>query len=161
MSAPYARWDFRCNQCGAMQSFTLAELTDQLRSLKFLRRSDQPDEATILELTRSSMASGVWPACETCGKKQFSPPTLESTDFTTEWNDEIPCESCGQIIPQERLELFPDSRSCVRCQQKTEKSGSNLDIEYCRHCGNILQIRLSSRRATSYRRYCPACKKEF
>ncbi len=31
------------------------------------------------------------------------------------------CESCGDQIPTERLELFPFATTCVRCKQKAER----------------------------------------
>ena len=33
------------------------------------------------------------------------------------------CESCGQPIARERLEVVPHARLCVRCKEREEKAG--------------------------------------
>jgi Prokaryotic dksA/traR C4-type zinc finger len=161
MALPFQRWEFRCQHCSQIRSYTAEQIEEELRSLRFLRRSDHPEPDTLLELAHASIAQGLWPACEACGEKKLAVPRLESIAPDSEWNDSIPCENCGAEIPSERLELFPDSRICMRCQKKLEKGEVPGDIDYCPHCGDILQLRLSARGATSYKRYCPACKKQF
>jgi len=31
------------------------------------------------------------------------------------------CEICGQTIPRERLEIMPQARLCIRCQEEEDK----------------------------------------
>jgi RNA polymerase-binding protein DksA len=33
------------------------------------------------------------------------------------------CESCGAEIPEARLEVIPQARLCIKCQEELEKSG--------------------------------------
>lgn len=33
------------------------------------------------------------------------------------------CESCGQLISRERLEVVPHARLCIKCKEKEEKAG--------------------------------------
>ena len=36
--------------------------------------------------------------------------------------NKICCEFCGKPIPQERLEILPDTTTCVKCSQTTPYS---------------------------------------
>jgi len=36
------------------------------------------------------------------------------------------CELCGQVIPPERLEILPDTTTCVKCSQTKPYSGDEV-----------------------------------
>jgi hypothetical protein len=36
-----------------------------------------------------------------------------------------PCQRCGQMIPQERIEVLPDTRLCVACSKEV---GGEFDL---------------------------------
>ena len=57
--------------------------------------------------------------------------------------DPIPCESCGATIPSERLEVFPESKVCARCQAKFDRGEQAGPLEYCPRlpCGTRRPVR--------------------
>jgi DNA-directed RNA polymerase subunit RPC12/RpoP len=155
---------FRCAACGEQISLSQEELTDQLRELKFLRRADQPDRATLLQLVQACMAERLWSPCLGCGRPLAAQPETDddaALEADPDWGDAVPCQQCGALIPPERLELFPTTRSCVKCQQQTERQGPATEAEYCPRCGDVLQLRLGQRGAAAYRPWCPSCRKSF
>lgn len=36
--------------------------------------------------------------------------------------------SCGEIIPEERLEILPDARQCTSCAQHNPSFGKRIEI---------------------------------
>lgn len=36
------------------------------------------------------------------------------------------CELCGAVIPEERLEILPDTTTCVKCSQTQPYSGDDI-----------------------------------
>ena len=68
------------------------------------------------------------------------------------------CDDCGQAIPRERLELFPQSRLCVACQSRDEKGERPVEVEYCPRCGSAMELAPSRTSGiTRYRLVCRSC----
>ena len=157
------RLELRCQQCGKSESYTVGDLWDRLRAKGFLRRQEEPSAELVQEIVRSCVADGLWEPCTNCGAVRpvpaFAPNEAAVADPA--WGDTIYCEVCKTVIPPERLELFPNSRQCVSCQRKLENGTNAKDAEYCPHCGDILQTKLVSRGVSSYRQYCPSCRKTY
>ncbi len=81
---------------------------------------------------------------------------LEADDEA--WGMARKCELCSGVIPAERIEIFPDTRLCVACQQRDERGEIAGAAEYCARCGSIMTLRQS--RGTGITRYemvCPVC----
>src|SRR5262249_38658215 len=61
------------------------------------------------------------------GERKIAVAEGEDPD-DAEWNADFPavrgCESCGQPIPPERLEVFPDAELCVACQPRVDAQGA-------------------------------------
>jgi Prokaryotic dksA/traR C4-type zinc finger len=154
------RFELRCSQCQHTETFLFADLCNLLRDKGFLRRQAEPSHELVQEILQSCVQDGLWEPCSHCGSRRRPVTSLETKpehEADPAWGDTIYCEVCRAPIPPERLELFPNSRQCVKCQGKV----SNNDVEYCRHCGDILQMKLVSRGVTAYRSYCPSCRKTF
>ena len=85
-------------------------------------------------------------------------PYVDTDD--DDWGDVRSCEQCGATISAERLEVFPNMRLCVGCQQKRDGGAEPGEPEYCPRCGSIMHLRLS--RSSGISRYvmrCDACRK--
>lgn len=149
----------RCQNCGRQSDLSLADLLARLRELGFLRREVEPPLELTIELAQSAIAEGRWGNCPDCGQGHWGTSEPE-TDDADEWGDARHCQQCGAVLPAERLEVFPNSTLCARCQQQSE-SGTAEELEYCPHCGSIMQLRASTSPGATYRLYCPSCRKTF
>jgi RNA polymerase-binding transcription factor DksA len=152
----------RCQNCGRRSNLAHAALVTQLRELGFLRREGEPSVELTIELAQSAVAAGRWGLCPSCGSDRWGsadPPNEE--DDAALWGDARHCQQCGAVISAERLEVFPNSTHCARCQQTSERQGAVDEVEYCPHCGSIMQLKASSSPGATYRLHCPACRKTF
>src|SRR4051794_10663159 len=129
----------RCRHCGRRDEFTLPQLLARLRELGFLRRHAEPSDELTIELAQSAIDDGRWGRCDSCGQSGLGlASSSDEADDPTIWGDARHCERCGAIIPAERLEVFPDSKNCPRCQKQMETGPGPSDHEYCPHCGSIM-----------------------
>jgi len=73
--------------------------------------------------------------CEKCGAHKAAVSRL--------------CSDCGNPIPDERVEIYPEATLCVLCQEQLEsaKPVHQADIDYgtCPRCGKKLAQRLSKK----------------
>jgi hypothetical protein len=145
-----------CPRCQQREGQRPDQLLERLRAAGVMRRAEKPDEAEIVELFRVQQAKLACAACGHVGLSLEEPKPDEGAD----WGDPQPCERCGALIPAERLELFPNTTLCVKCQQASERGGDSGPAEYCPHCGSIMQLRKA--RGSGITRYaleCPSCRR--
>jgi len=121
-----------------------------------LRRASEPDSTTLEVLLASALPKMKCTACDGVGL-QIDQQFEDQSDDWNEWGEEAKnCEQCGQRIPPERLELYPQSTRCAACEsapiEKTED-------DYCPRCGNVLTMRTSGAGLTRYRYFCSVCKR--
>lgn len=150
--------DLVCPACAARNTLRPDQLLHQLRNAGVLRRAKDPDVDEIVQLAQANLARL---KCESCGqiglRLEESPITR---DDDADWGDPIPCERCKALIPAERLELFPGTTLCVKCQQASERGDHGGAVEYCPRCGNILQLRKARGDGISrYTMECPSCRR--
>jgi predicted RNA-binding Zn-ribbon protein involved in translation (DUF1610 family) len=110
----------------------------------------------LIELFRTSAGRF---ACPQCGKTALAATPSEPLDDEA-WGEPRKCESCGAPIPSERLEVFPETRLCVACQNRDDRGELTGPPEYCPHCGSVMVLKRSS--GTGITRYimsCPACRR--
>jgi RNA polymerase-binding transcription factor DksA len=150
----------RCQNCGTRSDLSHADLVDRLHELGFLRREGEPSQELTVELAQSAIADGRWGNCPACGQGHWG-ATEQEADDAEEWGDARHCQQCGAVIPAERLEVFPNSTLCARCQQQSERGAASDEVEYCPHCGSIMQLKASSSPGATYRMHCPSCRKTF
>jgi RNA polymerase-binding transcription factor DksA len=150
----------RCLHCGRREEFSSPQLLARLRELGSLRRGDEPSTDLLLELAQAAIADGRWGSCPTCGEAGLgaAPPEAEED---VDWGDARHCAECGAVIPAERIEIFPNSKTCAACQQKMESGAGSKDHEYCPRCGAVMQVKASRTPGATYRLYCPDCGKSF
>jgi predicted RNA-binding Zn-ribbon protein involved in translation (DUF1610 family) len=130
-------------------------MLDWLRGVKMVRPSSQPEPELIGELFRSAAGRFTCPACQTIG--------LSTRGFVEEsdeaWGMARPCESCGQAIARERLEVFPQTRLCVACQAGADRGQRDAQDEYCPRCGNVMTLRPRVNQGLArYAMVCPKCR---
>ena len=135
----------RCPMCEHRKLCGPEEMLQLLRDAGMLRREAKPDWAIILELF--SHQSGNL-RCRECGHDQL---LLEEARDDFEFNDARACEVCRQLIPAERLEIFPEVRRCAACQDKPSVSAD----DFCARCGGIVTVRTSGGAGVS--RYVSVC----
>lgn len=155
----------RCQQCGRRIGASIPELIAKLRELGFLRREGEPSPELAVELAQSAIADGRWGSCPDCGRSRFGAAAAdEAYDEANDpalWGDARHCQGCGAVIPAERLEVFPNSTHCARCQQQCDRQPAAGEVEYCPRCGSIMQLKAVKSPVASYRMHCPACRKNF
>ena len=153
----------RCQSCRRRSDLSPAELLARLRELGFLRREGEPSPELAIELAQSAIADGRWGICPDCGSNGWgaATPAVDEADDAALWGDARHCQQCGAVIPAERLEIFPNSTHCARCQQQGERPGAADEVEYCPRCGSIMQLKASASPGATYRMHCPSCRKTF
>ncbi len=152
----------RCRHCGQREDQTLETVYEQLRALGFLRRGGEPSLELTLELARDAIEQGRWGSCPSCGTSGLGITTeADAAEDGSLWNDARHCEECKAIIPAERIEVFPQTKLCSKCQNQVETGSARNDHEYCPYCGEIMQLRAATTPGATYRLYCPSCRKAY
>ena len=128
----------------------------RLRAAGMLRREKEPSAELVAELL--STATGRF-ICSECGGLGLTVAPLEDEFDDEPWGQtERQCTSCAQVIPAERVELFPDVTLCVKCQRIDEAGGPADTPDYCPKCGAVMTTRLHSGSGiTRYQITCPQC----
>jgi DNA-directed RNA polymerase subunit M/transcription elongation factor TFIIS len=147
--------DLVCAACGAREMLSEVDALARLRAAGLFKRAKDPEPELVAELLKTAAAS--W-QCADCGHAGLRVEATRDDFGGEEWGESRACERCKAPIPAERIELFPDTRLCVACQQQSEKGIDDAPAEYCPRCGSIMQLRRS--RGAGIARYimvCPAC----
>jgi DNA-directed RNA polymerase subunit M/transcription elongation factor TFIIS len=148
----------RCSACGHCEQSDSQALISRLQGaglLKRATRAEQKDVPYLLALAQT--VSDRWP-CPACGAGGLTVEEAEgpADDFE---RGQL-CAACGNGIPAERMELFPDATLCTACQAIVDRGGSPNTQEYCPRCGSLMQIRAG--RGSGVARYalvCPQCRR--
>ncbi|MCA9162072.1 MAG: TraR/DksA C4-type zinc finger protein [Planctomycetales bacterium] len=157
MPKPTRIWQLQCSACGHRAISANAEMVSRMRTVGMLMRDKSPDPRLLDALLPTAAARM---RCDGCGQTG-----LNIEPFEDEWDDAAfsggrSCESCGSIIPAERLAALPDTRVCARCQQSRESGRSSDEPEFCPRCGDLLQMRSTSQGGvTRYAMWCRTCGK--
>lgn len=155
--------------CPKCQWRTLAgpeELARRLRALGLFRRAKQPPEDLIAEILKTNLHRLQCEACHHVGLvvvEADDANTLgSSADRTDDWQQAVLCQVCHQPIPPERLEVLPNTKTCVACQDQADRGQTPVEPEYCPKCGALLELRVSrSGGVTRYKQFCtgvPPCR---
>jgi hypothetical protein len=110
-----------------------------------LRRNQQPTTEEMRELLPVAAAKV---SCPACGGRGIHVGQAEGDD-DADWPAGRRCQSCGQVIPAERLEVFPEAELCVNCQGRVEDRLPQRTDEFCERCGWPLVVRPSRGRGIS------------
>ena len=156
MAGGQVRIEWTCPYCGSQERLDAAELSARLRRLGMLKRDDQRDPVFLVQLAATQNPRLV---CFSCGRGGVK---VDLADDRDEWDlPTKPCAACGQPLPPERLELFPESELCAACQQRVDRGGSpDQHDDYCPRCGTRMVVR--QRRGSgiaAYEMICPDCRR--
>lgn len=147
-----------CEYCGWQTICGVDEIARRLRTLGLLKRAAEPPEELVLELLLSNAGQLKCDACELAGLQVAGSPQEDEGD----WQQAVVCEVCRQPIPPERVEIFPDARRCVGCQDIADRGEEPEEPEFCEKCGSLVELRVSRAGGlTRYKRFCtgsPSCR---
>jgi len=148
-----------CPQCGWQTTCGEVEIARRLRVLGLLKREAKPAEDLVRELLIANARRLACDQCQTAGLV-FSEP--EKPEDSGDWQQAIVCEVCKQPIPPERVEVFPDAKRCVGCQDVADRGEEPEEPEFCEKCGSLVELRVSHAGGmTRYKRFCtgsPSCR---
>lgn len=150
MADARAYFEIACRHCGGAESCDLAEIERRLRGTGMLRRNAKPSAEELTELLRSAAAAWRCPQCGAAGLI-----VDEAPDEDAAWPDARRCVVCGDVIPAERLEIFPHAERCARCQGCQERGEPSGEVEYCPRCGAPMVLRQST--GAGITRYVMTC----
>ena len=137
-----------CGGCGWRKVFGPEEMAERLRTVGKLRREAKPEWQMVFELFRLE-AQNI--SCSSCGQQEMKVGPV-SDDFD-DWGQAKKCEVCKANIPPERLEIFPESTRCAKCQD-----APSTERDFCDFCGGVMQISTSRGPGISrYRAVCSDC----
>lgn len=149
------RMRITCPHCSASAVCGPEQMAARLRQSGMLRREKDASWDLIGELFHSAAARM---ACAECGHRGLS-VSIAADDWDDEdWGESRSCAGCGQPIPGERLEAFPNAQLCVQCQRAADRGEDTGPPEYCPRCGT--PMRLQQRRGSGlagYQLVCPQC----
>ncbi len=156
MASPNRYVQLTCPQCAAVSVCGPIEMLARLRAAGMLRREKEPSSELVAELLETAKGRFV---CSQCGGLGLTVAPLEDEFGDEAWGAvQRRCTSCGQVIPAERVELFPDVTLCVKCQREDELGGAAETPDYCPKCGAVMTTRMQSGSGiTRYQMTCPAC----
>jgi DNA-directed RNA polymerase subunit M/transcription elongation factor TFIIS len=154
MALPKISLYLQCSSCDRVEYCDVDNLLRKLRSVQMLRRNVEPDEELIRELIAQAADRLPCPKCDSHGVS-----ISDNDPFDDDaWGDPKKCERCSAKIPPERLEVFPDTKLCMKCQSGEERGESSDEPDFCPRCGDVLQMkRRTGGGLAGYRMVCPSC----
>lgn len=147
--------DLACPECGWHSMCGPTQMLTWLRTAGMVRRDAVPEPELLPELLRSAAPRLTCPKCQAAG---LSPTDAEDETDDEDWGMARKCAVCSQVIPRERLEIFPNADLCVACQGKSDRGETSGPAEYCPRCGNVMTLRQVRRGVTKYVMACPRCR---
>lgn len=147
--------ELSCPACRHVRICDRAAIARRLQSVKMLKADSDADDAILLELLKAAAGRLTCDKCGATGLQVAVSPELADD----EWQQARSCQQCNKPIPQERLEVFPDTVLCVACQAGDERGVSPDAAQYCERCGQVMQMRQTRGGITRYAMICPNCRR--
>lgn len=149
-----------CPGCGWRTVCGPGDIASRLRLVGLLRRDGDPDEEILSALLPEAAPRMTCPGCKRIGLLVGDADEAGDDD---DWQAAVLCQRCRQPIDPERLEVFPDTRTCVACQSRAEAGEPEPEEpEFCPKCGSLVELRVSRGGGlTRYKRFCtgnPPCR---
>jgi hypothetical protein len=140
-------------RCAACRFATMLDPAGAASWLLNAGRLRSHSEATRDELRELAVALAPQIACAECRELRLTAAII--ADDPADWPEARRCDDCGELIPPERLEIFPNTRLCMKCQSRDDKGLSPDAVEYCPTCGSPMALRPS--RGAGIHRYVMQC----
>jgi predicted RNA-binding Zn-ribbon protein involved in translation (DUF1610 family) len=106
-----------------------------------LRRNAKPSLGEMRELLPTAAPALTCPDCGHSGLLVGNESEEEAS-----WPGTRRCQSCGQPIQPERLEVFPAAELCVSCQGRADRGLPQQSDEFCPRCGSRMELRPTRRK---------------
>ena len=149
--------ELTCSACGARQRCGPTQMMRRLADIGMMKSRSDPDLDLLQELFRNAIDRFPCHKCNAVGMTQSLVSAADWDDPA--WEEVRPCESCHKPIPRERIDVFPEATRCAACQASSE-NGSDLQREFCEHCGSVLTMRVRrSSGPAGYEMNCPNCRR--
>jgi RNA polymerase-binding transcription factor DksA len=149
-----------CPRCDWCRHCLAADLLQRLQKLGVCRRANEPPVELLTELLPTYADRLL---CDQCGQagltvQQNGTDTLSRNDLDQEdWQQAIVCEVCHQPISSERIEVFPQAKRCVSCQDQADRGTEPIEPDFCPKCGALVELRVSRGSGlTRYKQFCTA-----
>lgn len=145
----------RCTDCSVEKRLSDQEMLANLQRRGMLKRETKPTPSLMRELLETVCTSL---PCNECGNLGMT----VHDDWSDDWSDEVLCDGCKTAIDPERLEVFPDSKLCQRCQAGMEAGETpGEETEYCLRCGGLMKLtRRGGGGLAGYQSVCSDCGKK-
>lgn len=151
-----------CQHCGWQTICGEDEIIRRLRLLGLFKRAANPPEDLVWELFLNNVDNFSCGNCRAAGLVFSEPEKNDLDDDEGDWQQASICEVCKKPIPPERVEIFPDAKRCVTCQDVADRGEEPEELEFCEKCGSLVELRVSRGSGiTRYRRFCtgsPSCR---
>ena len=146
MGMPRKELQVQCGTCDHSEPINDQKMLADLRDNGKLQKIDKPEPALVRELFLAHLKNVRCPEC-----KAISLVVSEVIADLREWGQVQNCKVCGQPIPAERLEIFPDTELCAICQESSPDDAH----DYCPRCGGAMTVQQSSSKGIA--RYSTTC----
>ncbi|MDZ4821438.1 MAG: TraR/DksA C4-type zinc finger protein [Planctomycetota bacterium] len=150
-----------CSACQWSNSIDTENQSAWLSRARLLRDTSTVDADLVCELFLGSISKLKCPLCQQSAiyARRIDSDDLETSDDES-WGMARRCEVCKQPIAAERIEIFPDTRLCTKCQQTDDRGELPVAREYCPRCGSVMQLRQSTGGGlTRYLMTCLSCRR--
>ena len=111
---------FRCPGCDSIRPMIQEGVLHWLRDHGRLVREEKPSNELLFEMARLQAQSKRCEECDHFGLLVEEPEELRDED----WGGQRLCESCRVPLDPDRLEVFPDTTVCAKCQSAEERGDS-------------------------------------
>lgn len=145
--------ELRCPKCNYSTICGLGEMARWLEGQGKLRRDKNPDPEMLVELFTATTTIFQCPECSHHGLQVAD---VESVDDET-WGMARTCDLCDQPIPAERLEVLPETKICMSCQQSEEQGLTQEELPFCPKCGAPMKSQTTNSGITRYVYRCTEC----
>ena len=144
-----------CPSCNTSNICSVGEMKKWLMKHGKLRRTRDPELELIEELF---LVSANKFTCDECGHVGMIVRAAEQLP-DDEWDMARRCETCGQPISNERLEIFRNTRVCMSCKDDEERGHPHEEPEYCPRCGGVMEMKPEKGPGiTRYEYRCRECR---
>lgn len=109
-------FEVRCSSCGFFELWGLQQAIQALTQAGKLSPATDFDADLFAELFLVHAGKIACPNCRAIETLQAN--RVKAGDW--DWADAVYCEDCGREIPPARLAAVPDTKLCVRCQNKQD-----------------------------------------
>jgi len=139
--------------CGACDWSEVVALTRGNAWLRRAKLSGAKSDPTPEEIRELLPVAAQRLECPECGSQPLS--LRAAKEDPADWPQAATCAVCGGLISPERLEIMPEVKTCVACQQRDERGETTGEIDYCPRCGSPMQLK--ARHGTGIARYVLRC----